>query len=77
MPRASETPSAAETPDDLAIALAASPAAKARWDWLPPSHKREYLSWITEAKRAETRRTRIAKAITMLVEDAAKAGAAK
>jgi uncharacterized protein YdeI (YjbR/CyaY-like superfamily) len=32
------------------------------------SHKREYVNWIEEAKRAETRQRRIAKAVEMLRE---------
>ncbi len=30
------------------------------------SHRREYLKWITEAKRPETRKQRIQKAVKML-----------
>ena len=30
---------------------------------LPPSHRREYIEWITGAKQAETRARRIAKTI--------------
>lgn len=33
---------------------------------LPPSHQNEYLKWIREAKKAETRRKRILKTIEML-----------
>ena len=33
-----------------------------------PSHQREYLKWITEAKRTETRKARINKAVGMLSE---------
>ena len=33
---------------------------------LPPSHKKEYIKWIEEAKKDETRNNRIAKAIEML-----------
>ena len=32
------------------------------------SDRREYLKWITEAKRPETRKQRIAKAVKMLSE---------
>jgi uncharacterized protein YdeI (YjbR/CyaY-like superfamily) len=35
---------------------------------LSPSHKREYVEWITEAKREETREKRLAKMLQMLVE---------
>jgi uncharacterized protein YdeI (YjbR/CyaY-like superfamily) len=33
---------------------------------LPPSHQREYLSWINQAKRPETRQKRIEKMVGML-----------
>jgi uncharacterized protein YdeI (YjbR/CyaY-like superfamily) len=36
------------------------------------SHRREYLKWITEAKKPETRQARIKKAVTMLSNKAAK-----
>ena len=55
-----------ETPDDLAAALDANPEAGASYRKLPPSHRREYLEWINDAKRPETRRRRIDKAIRTL-----------
>jgi hypothetical protein len=51
----------------LAHALRAHPAAKARWEALPPSHKREYATWIEGAKKADTQARRIAQAVEMLV----------
>jgi len=33
---------------------------------LPPSHQKEYLSWINEAKKQETGQKRIVKMIEML-----------
>jgi len=33
---------------------------------LPPSHKEEYIKWIDEAKKPETRAKRILKMIDML-----------
>lgn len=47
-------------PDDLAAALAENPTAKAAFDGMAPSHKREYLEWITGAKRDATRAKRMA-----------------
>ncbi|WP_309336306.1 YdeI/OmpD-associated family protein [Actinomyces oris] len=35
---------------------------------LPPSHRHEYLRWIGEAKRTETRRRRATKAAEMMVD---------
>jgi uncharacterized protein YdeI (YjbR/CyaY-like superfamily) len=57
-------------PDDVAAALAAVPTADAAFRALPPSHRREYLNWIAEAKKPETRRTRIEKAVRMVLQSA-------
>lgn len=35
------------------------------------AHRREYLKWIAEAKRPETRRERIQKAVKMLTDKCA------
>ena len=55
-------------PDDFASALASNPHAKATFEGFAPSHRREYLEWITEAKREETRAKRIAQAVEWLAE---------
>ena len=55
-------------PPEFAAALAAAPAAKATLDAFAPSHRREYLAWISEAKRPETRDKRIAEALEWLAE---------
>ena len=55
-------------PDDFAAALAKQPAARAAFDRFAPSHRREYLEWITQAKRAETRSTRLAQSVEWLAE---------
>ena len=55
-------------PKDLAAALAKNKKAKAAFDGFPPSHKREYLEWITEAKREETRTRRLQTAIAQMAE---------
>jgi uncharacterized protein YdeI (YjbR/CyaY-like superfamily) len=49
-------------------ALGMAPRAKATFDAFPPSCRREYLEWIGEAKRDETRQKRIATAIEWLAE---------
>lgn len=51
---------------DIRQALEASPSALAAFGGLPPSHRREYLSWIGEAKKPETRARRIAATIGRL-----------
>jgi uncharacterized protein YdeI (YjbR/CyaY-like superfamily) len=47
-------------PDDVSVALEASPDAGRRFASLPVSHRTEYLAWIEQAKRSETRVRRIA-----------------
>lgn len=54
---------ALDTPEDLAAALANNKAANATFDAFPPGCRREYIEWIVEAKRAETRTKRLAQAI--------------
>ena len=49
-------------PDDFAAELARLQGARARFDGFARSHRREYLEWVTEAKRPETRAKRIAEA---------------
>lgn len=58
----------AEMHPELASALDEAPKAKAAFDDFAPSHRREYLDWIAEAKRDETRRKRIATTIEWLSE---------
>ena len=58
----------AEVPDDLAAALQKAPVAKKAFEAFPPSHRREYIQWITEAKQAATREKRLAQTIEWLTE---------
>jgi uncharacterized protein YdeI (YjbR/CyaY-like superfamily) len=69
-PRATRRPARpeAEVPDDLRAALAARPAAAATFAAFPPGQRREYVDWITEAKRSETRARRLAQALAWLDE---------
>ena len=59
---------AAETPDDLRRAIQANPAAAATFEAFPPSCRSEYVEWVTEAKRPETRGKRIAQAVEWMAE---------
>lgn len=52
----------------FAKALSVAPKAKATLDAFPPSARRDYLEWITEAKQDATREKRIATAIEWLSE---------
>jgi hypothetical protein len=53
-----------EVPADLAAAL--DTATRATFDGLSFTHRREYVRWIEEAKREETRKRRVEKAVEML-----------
>lgn len=57
-----------ETPVDFAAALKKNKAASKVFDAFSPSCKREYIEWITEAKRPETRERRLAQAVEMIAE---------
>ena len=57
-----------EMPEDLVAALNKDNAAKATFDAFPPSCRREYIEWIVEAKREETRAKRLAQAVEWLAE---------
>lgn len=53
-------------PTELVEALAADATAKAAFDALAPSHRREYSEFVTEAKRPETRLRRAAQTVARL-----------
>jgi hypothetical protein len=55
-------------PDDFAAALKKNRQACATFDGFSPGQQREYVDWITEAKRDETRQKRLAQAIEWLAE---------
>ncbi len=55
-------------PADFAAALKKTKGATANFEKFPPSHKREYIQWITEAKRDETRLKHIATAVEWTAE---------
>ena len=52
-------PRPVEVPDALQVALDAHPDAMAAWERLSASCRREYATWVGEAKRAETRDRRV------------------
>jgi Bacteriocin-protection, YdeI or OmpD-Associated/Domain of unknown function (DUF1905) len=53
-------------PEDLAAALAGDAAAAKAFERLSFTHRREYVEWITEAKRDETRARRIKQTLDRL-----------
>jgi hypothetical protein len=60
------SPRTVDVPADLAAALAADPSAAAAWEELAPSHRKEHVRAITEAKREETRARRLAACLEAL-----------
>ena len=55
-------------PEEFTAALAANPTARSHFDAFPPSARRDYIDWVVEAKREETRAKRIATAIEWIAE---------
>jgi hypothetical protein len=62
-------PREVEVPPALATALAADPEAKARFDGLAFTHRKEFARWVEEAKREETRERRVEQALEMIRAD--------
>lgn len=56
------------TPPDLEAALKKNKLAAKTFAEFAPSHRKEYIEWITEAKREETRQKRIATTLEWLAE---------
>lgn len=59
-------------PTDFAALLAKHPQAKQHFEAFSPSHRREYLEWITEAKAEATRNKRMETTIEWLTEGKAR-----
>jgi uncharacterized protein YdeI (YjbR/CyaY-like superfamily) len=55
-------------PEPFRQALDRSPETRSAFDAMPPSHRREYIQWIAEAKREATRDRRIATALEWIGE---------
>jgi len=61
-----------KTPPELAAALKKTKGASAIFRGFSPSHQREYIEWITEAKQLATRQRRIAQAVEWIAEGKAR-----
>ncbi|HHI78809.1 MAG TPA: bacteriocin-protection protein [Planctomycetes bacterium] len=59
---------AMDTPDYIQEFLERNPKALEVYQSLPPSHQSEYVRWIEEAKREETRARRMEKMMAMLLD---------
>ncbi len=63
---------ALEVPAELQTLLDNNPQAKSVFEAFPPSHKKEYIVWIAEAKREETRQRRLEQTLENLKEGKSK-----
>jgi hypothetical protein len=67
--RASKAPrTALKAPADLLAALRKNTKARAAYAAFSPSHQREYIEWITEAKSDATRTRRLETAVAWMAE---------
>ena len=57
-------------PNDVAEALSTNPVAEAAFAKMPPSHRKRWIDHIAEAKKADTRASRIAKMVDRIAADA-------
>lgn len=57
-----------ELPAELVAALAAAPEAQQLFAALAPSHRREYVRWVGEARRSDARERRAAQTVMRLLE---------
>ena len=61
-----DEPRVVEPPEDLKKALAADAAARAVWDKLSYTHRKEFVLAIEDAKKPETRARRVKKTLEEL-----------
>lgn len=61
-----DEPRLVEVPADLAEAIGAVAGLRETFDALSYTHRKEYVRWIEEAKREETRNRRLEKAVELL-----------
>ncbi|HEX6023146.1 MAG TPA: YdeI/OmpD-associated family protein [Solirubrobacter sp.] len=63
-----DTPREVEVPPELQAVLDGDEVARAAYERLSFTHRREYAEWVGEARRVETRERRAARALEMLRE---------
>jgi Bacteriocin-protection, YdeI or OmpD-Associated/Domain of unknown function (DUF1905) len=61
-----DTAASSDLPEDLERALAGEPKALEFFQGLSTFYRNTYLKWITEAKKAETRTTRVEQTVKLL-----------
>jgi uncharacterized protein YdeI (YjbR/CyaY-like superfamily) len=71
-PAAPKTQAPLRVPADLAAGLKKDKKAAATWESFSYSKRKDYLEWLSEAKRAETRAARLATTLEWLAEGKAR-----
>ncbi len=61
-------PRKVDVPPELAVALDAKPSARASFDALAYSHRKEFARWVAEAKKPETRERRVEQTLANLAD---------
>ena len=61
-------PRQVEIPQDMKNALVGNPKAQSFFEQLSYTHQKEYIQWIEEAKRQQTRQIRIARTVELLTQ---------
>ena len=61
-----QAPREVEVPAALAAALAGDPGARASFEGMAFTHRKEYARWVAEAKKDETRQRRVQQALQMI-----------
>jgi uncharacterized protein YdeI (YjbR/CyaY-like superfamily) len=72
LPDAKPARKALVVPPDLEGCLKKNDEAWHHWERFNYTHKKEYVEWITDAKKEETRKRRIAQALEMIREGSGK-----
>ena len=67
-PAPKRKPRKLDIPDWFSTAIAGNPAAKKAFDGFSYTNQKDYVEWVTEAKRAETREKRLAQALEWMAE---------
>lgn len=67
-PARPKAPRTLVVPNDFASALTKNPKARKTFENFSYSNRKEYVDWVTEARREETRRQRLATSIQWLAE---------
>ena len=57
-----------DLPEDLRLTLEGEPGALGAWEDITPLARNEWICWIKSAKKPETRRTRIERARSQLLD---------